>query len=162
MSRTPPKTLHGDARYEHDLARELIAYFQLAASSIADPDRLEAVLDDLCTASDGTITKAQADARACQIQFVRNLLRDRARVEVLEEVRQSAMDAAYRVGGEQYVDAATRLTELQAEAHAALEQADRRGFETVVAQMKDLEDQANDLNELDTRRRSPGRMVSVE
>ena len=161
MSSTPPQTLHGDAQYEPDLTRELIAYFQLAASSIADPDRLEAVLDDLCTAADGAITKAQADARACQIQFVKNLLRDRARVEVLEEIRQSAMDAAYRVGGEHYTNAATRLTELQADAHAALEQADRRAFETVLAQMKDLEDRANRLSESDMRRRRPGRMVSV-
>ena len=140
MSSTPLKTTHGYARYEPDLTQELIAYFQLAASSIPDPARLEAVLDDLCTAADDAITKAQADARARQIQFVKNLLRDRSRVEVLEEIRQSAMDAAYRVGGEHYADAATRLTELQAEAHAALGRPDHRAFEIVVARMKDLED----------------------
>ncbi len=87
MSATTPESLGHYHGREPDLTQELIAYFRLAAASLSDPDQLEALLDDLCAAEDAQITGPQVAARVGQIQYVRNLLRERTRVEALEESR---------------------------------------------------------------------------
>ena len=117
-------------------------YFRLAAASLSDADRLEALLDDLCDADDALITGPQVAARARQIQYVRNLLRERSRVEALEEVYDAAMQAAQAVGGEYYAQAATRLTKLQAEALAVLEQQNQDEFTQILAQMEGITEHA--------------------
>lgn len=128
--------------HEADLTQELIAYFRLAAAAISDDDQLEALLDDLCDAHDTKITKSQTAARAWQIQYVRNLLRDRTRVEALQEIYDEAMQAAQAVGGEYYAKAATDLTELEAKAHAVLEQPNLEVFPSILAQMKAIAEHA--------------------
>jgi hypothetical protein len=143
MSGRLPESLEPYRERESDLTQELIAYFRQAAASIEDADRLEALLDDLCEADDALITKPQAEARAWQIQYVRNLLRDRSRVEVLEEIYDDAMQAARAVGGEYYAQSATRLTELQAQAHAVLDRQDYDQFPTILAQMKSIGEHAS-------------------
>jgi hypothetical protein len=137
-----PESLEPYRERESDLTQELIAYFRQAASCIEDADRLEALLDDLCEADDTRITKPQAEARAWQIQYVRNLLRDRPRVEVLEEIYDDAMQAARAVGGEYYAQSATRLTDLQAQAHALLDQQNYDEFPNILAQMKSIAEHA--------------------
>jgi ribosomal 50S subunit-associated protein YjgA (DUF615 family) len=142
MSATTREPLGNYQGREADLTQELIAYFRLAAASIEDVDQLEALLDDLCDAEDTQITGPQAAARGRQIQYVRNLLRDRTHVEALEEIYDAAMEAAQTVGGPYYAQAATRLTELQAAAHEALEQQNHDEFPRILAQMEGIAEHA--------------------
>ena len=142
MSTTTPESLGQYHGREADLTQELIAYFRLAAASLSDPDQLEALLDDLCAADDAQITGPQVAARVRQIQYVRNLLRERTRVEALEEVYGEAMQAAQAVGGQYYAQAATRLTKLQAEALAVLEQQNQDEFPRILAQMEGIAEHA--------------------
>jgi hypothetical protein len=142
MSATIPESLGRYHGHEADLTQELIAYFRLAAAAISDVDQLEALLDDLCSGDDSQITGPQAAARARQIQYVRNLLRDRTRVEALEEIYDEAMQAAQAVGGQYYAQAATRLTELEAQAHAVLEQQNQKEFPAILAQMESIAEHA--------------------
>ena len=72
----------------------------------------------------------------------RNLLRDRTRVEALEEIYDEAMQAAQAVGGQYYASAATRLTELVAQAHAVLERQNLDEFPAILAQMKGIAEYA--------------------
>lgn len=142
MSATTPQTFGQYHGREADLTQELIAYFRLAAASLSDADQLEALLDDLCDADDALITAPQVAARDRQIQYVRNLLRERTRVEALEEVYDAAMQAAQAVGGEYYAQAATRLTKLQADALTVLEQKNQDEFPQTMAQMKGITEHA--------------------
>lgn len=142
MSATTPQSLGQYHGREADLTQELIAYFRLAAASLSDADQLEALLDDLCHADDALITGPQVAARARQIQYVRNLLRERTRVEALEEVYDAAMQAAQAVGGDYYAQAATRLTKLQAAALAVLEQQNQAEFTQILAQMEGITEHA--------------------
>ncbi len=87
---------------ESDLAQELLAYYQQSASMISDPAQLEQVLDDLCTSDESQITKQQTELRERQIQFITNLLRERERVDALQEVYESAMDEAFAVSSDYY------------------------------------------------------------
>ena len=72
----------------------------------------------------------------------RNLLRDRTRVEALEELYGEAMQAAQAVGGEYDAQAATRLTKLQAEMLAVLEQQNPDEFPRILAQMEGIAEHA--------------------
>jgi F0F1-type ATP synthase membrane subunit b/b' len=63
-------------------------------------------------------------------------------VEVLEEILDDAMQAARAVGGEYYAQSATRLTELQAQAHAVLDQQKYDEFPNILAQMKSIAEHA--------------------
>jgi ribosomal 50S subunit-associated protein YjgA (DUF615 family) len=147
MSTTTPEPLGQYHGREADLTQELIAYFRLAAASLGDPDQLEALLDDLCAADDAQITSPQAAARVRQVQYVRNLLRERTRVEALEEVYGEAMQAAQAVGGQYYAHAAARLTRLQAEALGVLEQQNPDEFPRILAQMEGIAEHARRGNQ---------------
>jgi hypothetical protein len=128
---------------EQDIAQELLAYYQLSASNIDEPDRLEQLVDELCNSEGTLLTNRQLELRQRQIQFVRNLLREKERVEALREVYDAAMDQAYTTGGECFRVTAIRLTELEAEAHKALEDQKYQVFSQVLAQIKGLGDQAS-------------------
>jgi hypothetical protein len=132
---------------EQDLTQELLAYYQLCASNISDPDRLEELVDGLCGSDEMLLTNRQVDLRRRQGQFVRNLLKEKERVEALLEVYGAAMDQVYAVGGEYYRDTATKLTELEAEAYDALEEQKYESFTQVLAEIKGLEDQARRLRD---------------
>jgi hypothetical protein len=60
----------------------------------------------------------------------------------LEEVYDEAMQAAQAVGGQYYAQAATRLTKLQAEALAVLEQQNQDEFPRILAQMEGIAEHA--------------------
>lgn len=62
--------------------------------------------------------------------------------EALEELYGEAMQAAQAVGGQYYAQAATRLTKLQAEALAVLEQQDPDEFPRILAQMEGIAEHA--------------------
>ena len=142
MSRKPPETPTFYRGRERDLTQEILAYYQQAASCISDPNALEQVLDDLQTSDDSNITKQQSELRARQIQFVRNLLREKERVEALQEVYEEAMDQAYEVGSDYYRETATSLTELDADAHDALEHEKYDEFASILAKIKGISDHA--------------------
>ena len=142
MSTTTPDSLGVYHGREADLTQELIAYFRLAAASLSDPDQLEALLDDLCAADDAQITAPQVAGESRQIQYVRNLLREQSRVEALEDVYGEAMQAAQAVGGQYYTQAATRLTKLEAEEIAVLEQQNQHEFSRILAQMEGIAEHA--------------------
>jgi hypothetical protein len=143
-SSATPKFYRG---HEQDLTQELLAYYQLCASSISDPDQLEQLVDELCCSQETLRTDRQAELRRRQCQFVKNLLKEKERVVALREVYEDAMDQAFAIGGEYYRDTATRLTELQAEAHVALEGQKYHSFSQVLEKMKGLDDQASRLLE---------------
>ncbi len=142
MSRKPPETPTFYRGRERDLTQEILAYYQQAASCISDPNALEQVLDDLQASDDSNITKQQSELRARQIQFVRNLLREKERVEALQEVYEEAMDQAYEVGSDYYRETATSLTELDADAHDALEHEKYDEFASILAKIKGISDHA--------------------
>ena len=101
---------------KNNLARELIAYFQHAASTVGDAARLEEMLDELCSSDEKLLTEVQVELRRRQAHDVRNLLKDKDRMtDALREVYSEAMDEASAVGGGYYRDTATKLTELEAE-----------------------------------------------
>jgi len=144
-----PSFYHGR---ERDLTQELLAYHQLAASSISDPEELEHLLDELCSSEETLLTNRQVEIRRRQIQFVRNLLKEKDRVEALREVYDTAMEHACDIGGDYYRHTAGKLTELEAEAHQALEQERYQVFSQVLAKIKGLGDEARRLEE--NRRKS--------
>ena len=126
---------------ETDLTQELIAYYQATACNV-DPALLENLLDDLCESDTSSIHQSQLEAKERQLQFVKNLIREREHVEALCEVYTEAMAEACAVGGDYYRDAATQLTELEAEAQDALENQLYPEFTNTLAKMKRLSDQA--------------------
>ncbi len=132
---------------ESDLAQELLAYYQQAASVISDPDVLEQMLDELCSSDESQITKRQTELRERQIQFVKNLLREKERVDALQEVYESAMDESYAVGSDYYRETANTLTDLQAEAHDALEDKRYHEFSSILAKIKGISDHAKHLTD---------------
>ena len=132
---------------EIDLAQELMAYYQQAASMISDPVQLEQVLDDLCSSDESQITKQQNELRERQIQFVKNLLREKERVDALQEMYEAAMDECYAVGSDYYRDTANTLTHLQAEAHDALEDKKYHEFSSILAKIKGIADHAKHLTD---------------
>ncbi len=132
---------------ESDLAQELLAYYQQSASMISDPSKLEQILDDLCKSDESQITKQQAELRQKQIQFVKNLLRERERVDALQELYESAMDEAYAVSSDYYRETAGSLTNLQAEAHDALEDKRYHEFDSILAKIKGIADHAARLTD---------------
>jgi hypothetical protein len=145
MSRKDSETPFFYRGRERDLTQELFAYYQQAASCISDPDALEQLLDGLQSSDESSITKEQSELRARQIQFVNNLLREKERVEALQEVYEEAMDQAYEVGSDYYRETATSLTELQAEAHDALEDEHYDEFTDVLTRIKRISDHAAQL-----------------
>ena len=136
------KTPEPYSGYEHDLTQELIAYYRLTASNITDAAQLELLLDELCSSDTEAIHQSQVQAREAQCRFVKNLLREREHVQALIELYDEAMVQAYAVGGDYYRYAATTLTELEAEAHAALQAQHYVEFENVLAKIKRIADQA--------------------
>ncbi len=141
MSREPDQTPKQYAGRETDLTHELIAYYQATACNI-DPALLENLLDDLCESDTSSIHQSQLEAKDRQLQFVKNLIREREHVEALCEVYTVAMGEACAVGGDYYRDAATLLTELEAEAQDALENQFYQEFTNTLAKIKRLSDQA--------------------
>jgi hypothetical protein len=142
MSRKPSETPIFYRGRERDLTQELFAYYQQAASCISDPTELEQMLDALQASDESSITKQQSELRARQIQFVRNLLREKERVEALQDVYEEAMDQAYEVGSDYYRETATSLTELEADAHDALEHEKYDEFAGILTRIKGISDQA--------------------
>ena len=132
---------------EQDLTQELFAYYELAASSISDPDQLEQMLDELSSSEESLLTNQQVELRRRQLQFIRNLLKEKDRMDAFREVYDAAMEQACALGGAYYSETATKLTELAAEAYQALEEEKYEHFSQVLAKMKGLEDQAERLSE---------------
>ena len=142
MSEDERKSRDPYTGYDHDLTQELIAYYRLTACNIQDDAQLELLLDELCSSDTEAIHQSQVEARKAQCQFVKNLLREREHVQALMELYDEAMVQAYSVGGDYYRYAATTLTELEAEAHAALQSQHYVEFENVLAKIKRISDQA--------------------
>ena len=132
---------------EQDLTQELFAYYELAASSISDPAHLEELLDELSSSEESLLTNRQVELRRRQLQFVRNLLKEKGRMEAFREVYDAAMEQACAVGGAYYSETATKLTELEAEAYQALEDEKYETFSQVLTKIKGFGDQAGRLSE---------------
>jgi hypothetical protein len=141
---------------ESDLVQELLVYYQQSAGMISDLFKLEQILVDLCKSDESQITKQQAELRQRQIRFVKNVRRERDRVDALQELYESAMDEAYAVGSDYYRETAGMLTDLQAEAHDVLEDKRYHEFNSIVAKIKGIADHAARLTD-DSPPSSPSR-----
>lgn len=132
---------------EQDLTQELLAYFRHAASTVDDAARLEELLDELCSSDETLATNVQIELRRRQAQYVRNLLKEKDRMDALREVYFEAMDAARAVGGAYYRDTATQLTELEADGYDALEHQQYHAFTRLLEAIRTLGDRAKHVLE---------------
>lgn len=139
-----PKVYRGR---EQDLTQELLAYFQHAASTIDDAERLEELLDELCSSDETLLTNVQAELRQRQAQYVRNLLKEKSRMDALREVYFDAMDEARAVGGAYYRDTATQLTQLEAEGFDALEHQQYHTFTRLLEAIRTMGERAKQVLE---------------
>ena len=134
--------------HEKNLARELLAYFQHAASTVGDAARLEEMLDELCSSDETLLTDVQVELRRRQAQDVKDLLKEKdCMMDALHEVYSKAMDEASAVGGGYYRDTAAKLTELEAEGYDALAHEQYQTFTQVLETIKTLGDRASDVLE---------------